>query len=260
MVGKIRRNDFLKAQNNLLEFFSLKLRHDLCEGSKKHIHRGLIIRLLMMEKAILDLDSEVGNSNEPLSHNLSIELTLLLNAYSLNLAGSLDNLAWALAYQHNLIKDIDKDNSKHRRLAQLVSKDFLKLLQEHRVGALHTMLEPLQKWYWDIREFRDPFAHRIPLYVPPAVCTEDDEQRAEEWDKQAAELMAAGEWESGRSLMYQSLNVGQHLPVFIAEVLKIQIYDLAGRIDDDHGIWLGVVDNVLQEGFHSKFQLKMQDG
>jgi hypothetical protein len=251
MFGKIRRNDFLQAHGKLREFFILKLRHDLCEEAKKHLQRGLMIRLGMMEEAILSLDSEVGKTNEPLNHYLVIKLTLFLNAYYLNLAGSLDNLAWALAYQHKLMDEIDEDNLKHRRLAQLVSKDFLRLLRQNNLESLCTMLEPVQAWYWDIREFRDPAAHRIPLNVPSAICSEDDIQRAKELDEQAAALISGGEWESGVDLMHQSYRVGQHVPVFIAEAPKIQVYDLAGRIDHDHGIWLEVVNNVLQEGFGS---------
>ncbi len=249
MFGKIRCDDFMQSHDRLRELVILRLRHNLCEDAKKHIQRGLIIRLGMMEEAILSFDSEMGKSNEPLNHYLVIKLTLFLNAYYLNLAGSLDNLAWALAYQHGLIDKIDENNGEHRKLIGLVKADFLKLLRKHNLESLCTLLKPAHAWYKDIREFRDPAAHRIPLYVPPAVWSEEDAKRAQELDEQAAVLIAEGERESGADLMHQSHNVGQHLPVFIAEVPKIQVYDLAGRIDRDHELWLEVVNNVLQKGF-----------
>lgn len=253
MFGKIRRDDFLRAHTKLQEFFIFELRrYDLCKGAMRHIHRGLMVRLGMMEEAILSLDSEVGKSDEPLNPHLAIKLALFLNAYYLNLAGSLDNLAWALAYQHNLMNEIDEDNSGHRRLAQLVNRDFLNLLRENNLESLCTLLEPIQAWYWDVRKFRDPGAHRIPLIVPRSVGSEDDEQRAKELDEQAAELISSGNWESGVDLQQQSFNVGQHKPVFITEAPEIKIYDLAGRINHDHATWLEVVNNVLQEGFRAK--------
>lgn len=252
MFKKIPRDDFLQAHDKLREFFNLKLRHDLCEGAKKHIHRGLMVRLEMMEEAILSLDSEVGKFHEPLDHNLVIKLTLFLNAYYLNLAGSLDNLAWALAYQHKLMNEINEDEPKHRRLAQLVDKNFLKLLRQNDLESLSTLLEPVQKWYRDIRKFRDPAAHRIPLYVPPAICSENDVQRVKELDEQAAVLISEGEWKSGVDLMHQSYKVGQHEPVFMAEVPKTRDYELAKQIAHDHGKWLEVVNNVLQEGFRAR--------
>lgn len=134
MLDKIRCDDFLNSHLQIQEIFLLKLQDNLCNGAKKHLHRGMIMRLKMMEEAILSLDHEIGKSEEPLNHYVATRLTLLLNAYYLNLAGSLDNLAWALTYQYSLVKDVDENNWKHRKFVQLLDKKF-----GQRIGARRSL-------------------------------------------------------------------------------------------------------------------------
>jgi hypothetical protein len=249
MFGKIRRDYFLEVHRELREFCILNLSHDLCEGAKKHIRRGLIIRLAMMEEAILSLDSQVGTSNEPLDHYLAIKLTLFLNAYYLNLTGSLDNLAWALAYQYNLIDGINENFPKHRQKVQLINTKFFSLLKEKNLGSLCIRLEKSREWYKNIREFRDPFAHRIPLFVLHAVLSEEDVQQIKKLDEQAALLIEKGDYIGGKDLLRQSYSLGKHIPVFTTESQEIQLYNLIGRVNLDHEEWLKVVRSVLREGF-----------
>lgn len=252
MFGKIRRNSFFKTHGWLREHYILRLRYDLCEDAKRHIHRGFIVRLDMIESALISLDSGVGKSDAPLSHYLAGQLTLFLNAYYLNLAGSLDNLAWALAYQHKMVDGIDEGNRKHQRIVQLVGNDFLKLLREKNLEVLGDLLISMQDWYWDIRKFRDPFAHRIPLLVPHSIYSDSDAVAAQEMDSRASEFISNGEWRKGMDLLHQSFSLGKHVPVFIAEGLEMQLYDLASRIDQDHEMWLNIVNAVFKEGFKSK--------
>ena len=116
MFGKIDRNHILELHSSIREHFLLRLRQDLCEDAKRHLHRGLMVRLGMREEAALILDKELSKAQNPLSHYLSIRLTLFLNAYYLNLTGSLDNLAWALTYQHRLKDNNNGDKPEQRSL------------------------------------------------------------------------------------------------------------------------------------------------
>jgi hypothetical protein len=250
--GKIQRKPILKAHSSMREHFLLRLRQDLCEGAKKHLHRGLMMRLAMLEEALLILDEEVSKAQEPLDQYLSVRLTLFLNAYYLNLAGSLDNLAWALTYQHDLIDNIDEDNVKHRRFVQLLGDKFLARLRQKHFNQLSDELEPFRDWYQDVRQFRDPAAHRIPLNVPISVYSEDDAKRYQSLDEEAAELIKAGKHDKGMALVRKSHRLGKYMPIFISEAPKLQFYDLAGRVDLDHGNWLQVVEVVFREGFQRR--------
>ncbi|AFZ17886.1 hypothetical protein [Allocoleopsis franciscana] len=249
MFDKIRRDDFLKSHLDIHEIFSLKLQNNLCDGAKKHLHRGLIMRLMMMEESIFSLDEEIGKSEEPLDHYLATRLTLLLNAYYLNLAGSLDNLAWALTYQYSLVEEVDENNGKHRTFVQLLSTNFLDQLRKSKLEQLDKELQPFRDWYWDMRQFRDPAAHRIPLLVSHSVYSEEDVKKAQELDEAAAQLIRQDEWRDGMNLLHQSYQLEKHIPIFISENPKIQCYDLAGRVNLDHANWLRIVEVVLRIGF-----------
>jgi hypothetical protein len=146
MFDKIRIDDFLKSHIDIHEIFLLKLPNNLRDGAKKHLHRGMIMRLKMMEEAILSLDQEIGKSEEPLAPYLATRVTLLLNAYYLNLGGSLDNLAWALTYQYSLVEDVDENNWKHRKFVQLLDEKFLAQLRQSNLEQLDKELQPFRDW------------------------------------------------------------------------------------------------------------------
>lgn len=249
MSDKLRLDDFLNSHLDIRENFLLKLRNNICDGAKKHLHRGMMQRLAMMEEAICTLDQEIGKSEEPLDRYLATRLTLLLNAYYLNLAGSLDNLAWALMYQYSLVEDVDENEQNHRKIAQLFDKKFLAKLRERNLEQLDKELQPFRDWYWDMRKFRDPAAHRIPLLVSHSVYSEEDVKKAQELDEAAAQLIRQGEWKDGMNLLRQSDQLGKHIPIFISENPEIKRYDLARQVNLDHANWLRIVEVVLQIGF-----------
>lgn len=249
MFGKIDRDSILTSHRDIREQYFYRLRQNLSADTKRHVWRGFLFRLSMMEEAIIILDDELSKAQGPLSPHLAIRLSLFLNAYYLNLAGSLDNLAWALTYHHNLLNNIDEDNRKHRTFAQLLDKKFLAALRQSGLDQLSAEIEPFHDWYWEMREFRDPAAHRIPLIVPPTVYSDDDVKESQRLDTEAAELIAKGEYDEGMSMLRQSYRLGKHMPVFVSESPNIKPYDLAGRVDDDHKNWLKVVGAVFRLGF-----------
>ena len=100
-----------------------------------------------------------------------------------------------------------------------------------------------------MRAFRDPAAHRIPLSVPRSTYSEEDVREYERLDKEATELIAKGELERGMTLIHSSYQLGKYMPIFITETAKIKPYDLAGRINLDHGNWQKMVEAVFKMGF-----------
>ena len=249
MYAKMDRNYILKSYYDIREQYLFVMRQNLCDDSKKHLHRGLLMRLSMMEEWIIILDEELSKAQAPLDSYLSARLTLFLNAYYLNLSGSLDNLAWSLTYHNALLVNIDEDDLKHRQFAQLLGKKFLTKLRNKHLDQLSFTLEPFRDWYWEIREFRDPAAHRIPLYVPRSIYSEEDIKEHERLDKEAAELISKGEYDSGMNKIYTSHQLGKHIPIFVSETSQIKLYDLAGRINLDNENWQKIVQAVFEMGF-----------
>jgi len=249
MFGKIDLDTILTAHRDIRGQYLLRMRQNLGEDTKKHLHRGFLIRLSMMEEAIITIDEEINKAKLPISSYLAIRLTLLLNAYYLNLSGSLDNLAWALTYHHTLLNDVDENDMDHRRFSHLLGKKFLETLQQKQLDQLTTRVQNFRDWYWEVRDFRDPAAHRIPLLVPTATLSEQDVEQYQVLDKEAAELIANDQWQQGMSLIHQSHTLGEYTPIFTSETQDLKVYDLAGRLDQDHKNWLTIVKLIFDFGF-----------
>lgn len=135
-MEKINWEDFSEKHRKIRKSFIFELSKTLNQDAMRHIQRGFIMRFSMMESALISLDSEIGKSEKPLSSYLSIELSLLLNAYYLNLTGSLDNFAWALNYHLKLFSSVDETTVKDQRKIQLVGDDFLKEIKKKGLQRL----------------------------------------------------------------------------------------------------------------------------
>lgn len=86
-MEKINWEDFSISHTRIREAFIFELSKTKNPDVLRHIHRRFILRFYMMESAIIEIYDKVGKSEEPLSVDLGINLTLLLNAYYLNLTG-----------------------------------------------------------------------------------------------------------------------------------------------------------------------------
>jgi hypothetical protein len=249
MFATLDRARMLKDFSNVSETYMLNLRYDLNEGARKHLHHGLLVRVNMLEESAVILDEELQSADGSLSSYLATKLTLLLNAYYLNLAGSLDNLAWAMVYHHAMQEEINEDEPRQRQFAQLLGKKFLTAIQQRGLTSLHKKIQGFNDWYWEMRKFRDPAAHRIPVLVPCSIYTEKDILEANRLDAEASGLFVKGEHAEGMNTFRQTYQLGEQLPVFISETTSVRMYDLAERLNLDHANWYSIVSAVLSEGF-----------
>jgi hypothetical protein len=62
---------------------------------------------------------------EPLATSETTHCAIHLNAYYLNLSGSLDNLAWVLQYEWQLLPGVSEDGGRERQACQLFRHRFL---------------------------------------------------------------------------------------------------------------------------------------
>jgi hypothetical protein len=98
---------------------------------------------------------------EPLQMEELEEAAQCLNVIYINIRGTLDNLAWCLAYLFG--------DEKTRRLppvkVHLFGAEFLK---DANLGDVAAFMGSFSDWNDELRKRRDPAAHRIPLSIPPA--------------------------------------------------------------------------------------------
>jgi hypothetical protein len=109
-----------------------------------------------------------GKRSEPLSQDEQNALSQAINITYMNIPGILDNFAWCLIYerQPEMADKIPKNN------VGLFSKKFREQLDAFSEIAGEITVHDL--WQQEVKERRDPVAHRIPLYVPPSLVTEEE--------------------------------------------------------------------------------------
>jgi len=154
-----------------------------------------------------------------------------------------------LVYRHALQEEINEDDLNQRQFAQLLAKKFLKAIQQRGLTSLHSKIQGFHDWYWEMREFRDPAAHRIPVLVPCSIYTEKDIVESNRLDAEAAKLYAKGNHAEGMKTFRQAYQLGEQMPVFISKTTSVRMYDLAERLNLDHANWYSIVSAVLSEGF-----------
>ncbi|CDX15167.1 conserved hypothetical protein [Mesorhizobium plurifarium] len=113
------------------------------------------------------------NRTEPLLHDDAFEAARALNDIYIHARGILDNYAWALIFLFG-----EGVTAKlHQNDASLFGRKFLSL---EILSDFHKITTKYAAWNRELKERRDPVAHRIPLSVPPAMFDEDDQSRYRE--------------------------------------------------------------------------------
>jgi hypothetical protein len=99
-----------------------------------------------------------------------VDAVTYIQAFIFNCFACLDNLAWIWVCEQQLTTDRGETipagwvglGKKYRVVRQSLPQDFRKHLKS------------LDKWFAHLENFRHALAHRIPLYIPPAVLREQD--------------------------------------------------------------------------------------
>lgn len=105
---------------------------------------------------------------EPMSSDDVIISGRALNDIYIHTLGTVDNYAWAILQYFG----DEKLMRLHRNDIGLFKREF------QRNSSISDFIEiaaDFKDWYDEIKERRDPVAHRIPLSVPPAILNDDEE-------------------------------------------------------------------------------------
>jgi len=120
---------------------------------------------------------------------ISTEMTDLginLHAFFVNVSGLLDNLGWIFAYEYDLVKNNNDGKLKKHDVGIFNKKTQIFLPEPLRA---YLTSERLVAWYSEYsKNYRDTLAHRIPLYVPPAVLKKKEQEQYYALQKEIDEL------------------------------------------------------------------------
>jgi hypothetical protein len=82
-------------------------------------------------------------------------------------------------------------------------------------AAIQSEIKAHDVWNVEVKSRRDPVAHRIPLYLPPAEVTDEEAKKINDLlDKQLAKTVA-GQYEEANRLSAQASAIGRFLPAFL---------------------------------------------
>lgn len=171
MVAKINNENYTLyrfAQN--IQYKSLKLpSYLLNKKAQKYLRFGYAIRLSNLiasrNELFQLLQKNAGTYVDTILH------TLYINSIYINMFGALDNLAWALQHEFNLVEGVTEN--KNRKKIGLFAQEWTKSLKQKDEKIIQDM-DKFKDWYEKCTDFRDMAAHRMPLYCPPSIQFGED--------------------------------------------------------------------------------------
>lgn len=215
--------------------------------ANRHLRQGFFQRHQMMSASRRRIFDETHNRENQLDPDLTVELNVHVNAYYLNLCGALDNLAWMLAHALELLPALDEDRSEHRRFCNLFGGPFLEALGL-QLPDLRLRLQTYRTWNREIRLFRDPAAHRVPLYMTPGIITDDTATAREELERKASEATLRGDSHEYMSLFMAIRSLAVYVPAMItSESAGLKMYSLHDQLPKDQETFLDIATLVLHE-------------
>lgn len=178
----------------------------------QHLHEGFNRRLLMVEASLNHLHSTASKQGRrPLSPYAATDLAIHLNALYLNLCGALDNLAWAMQHERQLLPNTT-ETSKGRVHVTLFGSSFLQAVASQS-EELADVLRGKAAWHAELRALRDPAAHRIPIYVVPGVMTDEQSREFASIQERIACLTTKEDREERLNLSFESYEIGDYEPI-----------------------------------------------
>jgi hypothetical protein len=114
-----------------------------------------------------------SDREQPLSHDEQLNLSRDINIIYMNLRGTLDNFAWCFLYE----KESEAVSSLSRMHIDLFANKFRELPAFAKIAQ---EISAHDNWNKEVKERRDPVAHRIPLYIPPSIVDHEGAERYKE--------------------------------------------------------------------------------
>ena len=177
---------------------------------REHAQQGFLRRLKTLVRCI-DKIFEILPPDRielPTGEELS-DATINIQAFVINVFGSIDNLAWIWVLE----KSIERNDGSPipdswvglRKKNTLVRDSFSPEFQEYLNG--------LDEWFDHLENFRHAVAHRIPLYVPPYVITKNKEAAYRDFEDRKTDALNRGALEDYNRLSAEQDALGVFRPV-----------------------------------------------
>ena len=211
-LEETNHNKLKYFENALMRQTAVVLEHVRDLEARRFLQHGFLIRHMMMQRSRLEVREQTIERTEPLEPYLAAHLATHLNAYYLNLVGALDNLAWAAAFELHLQDSLSQKSWESRKFCTIASKDFRQALEIER-PVLRESISRAVLWVAELKELRDPAAHRLPLTLVSAILTTDDQAAFDDLTREATEAVTAGNLDLWNELMWKRAQLGRFAPI-----------------------------------------------
>jgi len=140
--------------------------------AKEYAHHGFARRIQTLARCIENVFRIVppGAVQVPTKHRLT-DVQINIQAALGNAYGCVDNLAWVWVYERGLAAGMDRKQVGLRKQHKKVRDSLSPELRAH--------LDSFEGWFDYLVDYRDAFAHRIPLYIPPGGVRPRDHDKGE---------------------------------------------------------------------------------
>lgn len=170
---------------------------------------GVMRRLRMIQSAFRAFRGVITpDRTAPLSQQQSDDIARDLNAIYINIIGILDNYAWLLV--HHMATEATRSAKK---MAIGLFKPTLR--NDANVSAGLAQLDSFRQWEADVKERRNPAAHRMPLYVPPTALTPDQVTEFERFESLISTALREQQFDKLTGLRDAQRRLGTLIPYFL---------------------------------------------
>ncbi len=214
--------------------------------ARMHLAEGFDRRVLMIERCVhLAEEHAVREGGPALAPAEASVLSLYVNAYWMHLCGALDNLAWALNYELALFPDAHEEEQGARRKVTLFHKHFIGAL-ETAAPSLAAALPRHALRYEELRRWRDPGAHRIPLCAAPGVVDGEGAETLRHRHAEADAQLRTGDIDGGMEILLRAhSSVTYRSVVVVSAVDGLQAWPLVDTIERDQQTFVDIAGLVL---------------
>jgi hypothetical protein len=231
-IHEAQRNHIYGVNNALLELIgdalTLLSRIAFTAEASHFLRFGVMRRLRMIDSSFKSFQSIVPpNRTVPLSPEQSDRVCRDLNAIYIDLLGLLDNYAWVAVHQLG---------STATKAANPLSIGLFKrtFAVDPVLKPVADALQPFSDWERDVKTRRNPAAHRMPLYVPPAALTPVDVVEFERFEALISQALRVQEFEKMDALREGRRRVGTLIPKFLHDPGEPAI-DIYPTVPEDIG-------------------------
>ncbi len=198
-------------------------------ASTEHFLRfGIMRRTRMLISSFRGFQSIImPDRTAPLALDQSDQACQHLNAIYIDILGLLDNYAWTMVHHAG-----EEKTRSSKPMAIGLFKEAFK--RDPALAAAADALAPFAAWEEDVKTRRNPAAHRMPLYVPSASYTAEEQLEYARYDREISAALRAQELEKLAELEAAQRRVGTFLSVFLHDPGE-KIMDIYPTVPHDIG-------------------------